>query len=95
MGLEIADRTLFALHDRVFRRLLATSVSGYVDQLDEYIRYTRMEKTIVLKTWQTLQAYRATVPMLASLLYCELFCLNIEVALTILHSRPAKEYIRR
>src|SRR5579863_3271974 len=95
MGLEVADRKLFALHDRVFRRLLATPVSSYVDQLDEYILYTRMERAIVLKTWQTLQAYRATVPMLASLLYCELFCLNIEAALTILNSRSAKKHIQR
>lgn len=91
MGIEVADRALFACHEVVFRRLLAARVSGYVDQLDEYIRYTRMAKHAVLKTWQALRAYRATVPMLASSLYIELFCLNIEAALMILDARSAKE----
>jgi hypothetical protein len=91
MGMEVADRALFACHDQVFRRLLAATISSYVDQLHEYIRYTRMEKAAVLKTWKSLQAYRATVPMLASTLYVELFCLNVEAALTILHSRSEEK----
>jgi len=87
MGIEGADQALCACHDHVFRRLLTTPISGYVDQLEEYIRYTRAERNTVLNTWQSLQAYRATVPVLASPVYCELFCLNIEMALTILQNR--------
>jgi hypothetical protein len=89
MGTEIADQALCACHDQVFRRLLTTPISGYVDQLEQYIRYTRAERHTVLNTWQSLQAYRATVPVLAPAAYCELFCLNIEMALTILKSRQS------
>lgn len=84
IGVEEADRALCACHDEVFRRLLATPVSGYVLQLEQYIRYTRAERGTFLRTWQSLQAYRATVPVLAHPIYSELFCMNIEVALTIL-----------
>lgn len=92
MGGEIADQALFACHRHVFQRLLATPISGYVNQLEEYIRYTRTEKAIVLRTWESLQAYRATVPILAHPLYLELFCTNIEAALMILgHHLSAKD----
>jgi len=94
MGIEVADQGLLACHDEVFRLLLVAPISRYVDQLDEYIRYTRMEMAVVLRTWQSLQAYRATVPMRASSLYREVFCLNVETALTILLSRLVEEHTR-
>jgi len=84
IGVEAADHALCGCHDQVFRRLLTTPISGYVLQLEEYIRYTRAERKGILRTWQSLQAYRATVPVLALPIYSELFCLNIELALTIL-----------
>lgn len=77
-------RHLIECHDQIFRRLLAAPVTEYVHQLDEYIRYTRTEKAVVLTTWYSLQAYRATVPLQALPLCCELFYLNIETALMIL-----------
>ena len=85
MGVEKADHALSVYHDQLFRRLLTTSISAYVLQLEEYIRYTRADRSIVLRTWQSLQAYRSTVPLQALPLYSELFCLNIELALTILN----------
>lgn len=94
MGVEVADQALSACHDTIFRRLLSVPISSYVHQLEEYIRYTRMEQRVVLRTWQSLRAYRATVPVLAFPLYCELFCLNIEAALAILCSQSAKTQIR-
>jgi hypothetical protein len=89
MGTDVADQALCICHDQVFRRLLTTPISGYVEQLEEYIRYTKAERRTVLNTWQSLRAYRATVPVLAPPLYCELFCLNIELALTILERRQS------
>jgi hypothetical protein len=90
IGMEEAHRALCACHGNVFRCLLTTPISGYVLQLEEYIRYTRAQRSTVLKTWQSLQAYRATVPVLAHPISSELFCLNIEVALTILKdTRPS------
>jgi hypothetical protein len=85
MGVEKADHALSACHDQLFRRLLTTPISAYVLQLEEYIRYTRADRRIVLRTWQSLQAYRSTIPVQALPLYSELFCLNIELALTILN----------
>ena len=87
IGIEIADEGLRCCHVQVFCRLLALPISGYVSQLEEYIRYTRTEKMTVLQNWQSLQAYRATPPVLASHLYRELFCLNMESALMILQTQ--------
>ncbi len=84
MGTEVADHALCACHDQIFRRLLMTPISKFVVQLEEYIRYARADRNTVLNTWQSLRAYRATVPVLAPPVYCELFCLNVELALTIL-----------
>lgn len=85
LGVEEAHRALCAYHDLVFRRVLAAPISQYVLQLEEYIRYARAERGTVLKTWQSLEAYRATVPVVALRVYRDLFCLNIEIALAILN----------
>lgn len=83
MGTEMADRGLHACHVEIFRRLLTTPPSEYVLQLEEYIRYTRTDRFALLGTWQTLQAYRATVPVRSTSLYCQIFFLNVELALLI------------
>ena len=89
IGVEEADRALSTCHAQFFRGLLSTPVSAYVLQMEEYIRYTRAGRSVVLETWQCLQAYRSTVPVHALPIYAELFCLNIEMAMTILNnSRP-------
>ncbi len=92
MGVERADHALSACHEQLFRRLLTTPISLYVLQLEEYIRYTRAERDTVLRTWQSLQAYRSTVPLQARPIYSELFCLNIEIALTILNDPTSRAY---
>jgi len=83
-GLQAVDRSLRLCHEQVFRRLLSTRLPEYVSQLQEYIRYTRGETITVLKTWRSLQAYRATVPVGALSTSAELFFLNIDIALEIL-----------
>jgi hypothetical protein len=87
IGTERADEGLRGLHLQVFWRLLAVPVSGYVAQLEEYIRYSQTDKAAVLETWQSLEAYRATTPVLGSTFYRDLFCLNIEAALRVLKSQ--------
>ena len=79
-----ADRALRACHEGVFRLLLTTPLQVYVMQLEEYIRYARAERDTILKTWRSLRAYRATVPMGAPETSAELFCLNVEIALAVL-----------
>jgi hypothetical protein len=82
-GVQAADKALRACHEEVFRRLLTTRLPEYVIQLHEYVRYTRGETPTVLKTWKSLQAYRATVPLDASATSTELYCLNVTIALEV------------
>ena len=86
LGTEMADEGLRECHVQTFRRLLVIPISEYVTQIEEYIRYTRMARTEVLQTWQSLQAYRATTPVVAVPLYRRLFCFNVEVALMVLRA---------
>src|SRR5882724_3680690 len=78
-----ADRAFRICHERLFHRLLTTRLPEYVRQLREYIRYTRGETLTMLKTWKSLQAYRATVPMGVPTTSSELFFLNLSIALEI------------
>lgn len=82
-GVQAADGALRACHEQVFHRLLTTRLAEYVIQLQEYIRYTRGELFTVLKTWRSLQAYRATVPISALSTSTELFFLNVAIALEV------------
>ena len=63
---------------------MTTGVREHVRQLQEYIHYTRGEIVTMLKTWKSLQAYRATVPVGAAPISAELFFLNIAAALEVL-----------
>jgi hypothetical protein len=82
-GVHVADGALRVCHEQVFRRLLTTRLADYVSQLQEYIRYTRGEILTMLKTWKSLQAYRATVPLGALATSTELYFLNVAIALEI------------
>jgi hypothetical protein len=82
-GIQAADGALRACHEQVFRRLLTTGLAEYVVQLQEYIRFTRGEIPTVLKTWKSLQAYRATVPVSAVSTSTELYFLNVAIALEV------------
>jgi hypothetical protein len=86
IGVEEAHRRIGKCHGRIFRGLLTTPISQYVLQLEQYIRYTRTDRGTVLRTWQSLEAYRATVPVPALPIYRDLFVLNVEIALAILNS---------
>jgi hypothetical protein len=83
-GVDAADRAFRVCHEQLFRRLLITRLPEYVGQLQEYIRYTGGETITMLKTWKSLQAYRATVPLGALALSSEVFFLNLSIALEIL-----------
>ena len=85
VGIDNAHQVLAACHERVFSRLLTIPVFQYTVELEEYIRYTRTEKSLVLATWQSIEAYRATVPVSTSPICRDLFCLNVEMALLILN----------
>ena len=82
-GVQAADGALQACHEQVFHRLLSARLAEYVIQLQEYIRFTRGEILTVLKTWKSLQAYRATVPVSALATSTELYFLNVAIALEV------------
>lgn len=89
-GLHQADRAFRICHQQIFHRLLITRLPEYVRQLQEYIRYTRGETITMLKTWKSLQAYRATVPVGAPTISAELFYLNLSIALEILSQQMSQ-----
>lgn len=84
--MEEAHKRIGECHGRIFGGLITTPISQYVLQLEQYIRYTRTDRGTVLKTWQSLEAYRATVPVPAPPIYRDLFVLNVEIALAILNN---------
>jgi hypothetical protein len=86
LGVEEAHKRLSASHEQIFRGLLTTPISQYVLQLEHYIRYTKADRGTVLRTWQSLEAYRATVPVPTLSVYRDMFILNVEIALAILNS---------
>lgn len=89
IGITKTNEVLSAYHKEIFGRLLTATLSSFVLQMEEYVRYTRTDRNTMLRTWQSLQAYRSTIPVAASAPSAELFCLNIELALTILRDAPA------
>ncbi len=90
-GVQAADGALRTCHEQVFRRLLTTRLAEYVGQLQEYIRYTRGEILTMLKTWKSLQAYRATVPVSAVATSTELYFLNVAIALEVVSRQTPRE----
>jgi hypothetical protein len=82
-----ASHALQVCHEEVFARLTTTPLSEYVAQLAGYIYYSQADKTRVIDTWKSLQAYRATVPLAASELDADFFFASIEAALEILHAQ--------
>ena len=89
-GVDAADRAFRICHEQIFRRLLTTRLPEYVRQLQEYIRYTGGETVTMLKTWKSLQAYRATVPLGALAASSEVFFLNLTIALEILSQQESE-----
>jgi hypothetical protein len=85
-GAEEAHQRISKCHGRIFLGLLTTPISQYVLQLKQYIRYTRADQGTLLRTWQSLEAYRATIPMPVPPIYRDLFVLNVEIALAILNN---------
>lgn len=89
-GVHAADGALRQCHEQIFRRLLSTRLAEYVNQLHEYIRYTRGEIGTTLKTWKSLQAYRATVPVSAIATSAELYFINLAIALEVVGRETAQ-----
>lgn len=79
-----AHHVFEAWHQQVFARLLTIPIRKYVEEIEDYIRYSRAEREPFITTWKGLQAYRAAIPMKAPRRACETFFLNVRTALSIL-----------
>lgn len=73
-------------HEQIFARLLTNSAREYVEQLEMYLRYSRVDRSKFVSTWKSLQAYKAAIPLRVPRRACELFFLNVETALEILET---------
>jgi hypothetical protein len=83
-----AHRVFEVRHQEIFARLLANPISNYVEQLKGYIRYSRTERGLFIKSWQSLQAYKAAIPLQVPTRASETYFLNVRTALTILEQPP-------
>ena len=81
---KVADQLLRLCHERVFRKILGTSVRQCVAQMERYIQFSGVDQSQVIATWKSIQAYRATVPANADELSVKVFALNIDTALLVL-----------
>ena len=85
-----AHRAFELWHEEVFRRLLTKSISNYVQQLEGYLRYSRVDRSQFIRTWKSLQAYKAAIPLRVPRRASEIFFLNVETALAVLETPPAE-----
>jgi hypothetical protein len=86
-GGDVVRQALAECHREVFRRLVLCSVAELVEQLDIYIRSTRLSVSEVVLFWERLQPYRVAVPHECSSLTARFFVSNVTAALEVLASR--------
>jgi len=86
---EATDSILRLCHEQVFARVLALPVDDYVRQLKGYIRFSNVDRSGLIKTWNTLQAYRTVIPVKITALETKIFVSNITLALGIVESGAA------
>jgi hypothetical protein len=89
---KVARMALASCHKDVFRRLVLCSVRQLVEQLEIYVRSTRLPLSDVIRAWERLQPYRVTIPLECSLFAGYFFCLNVRAALAILQSRQNRAH---
>ena len=87
LGVQAASALLGDTHNEIFRRLLESHLSDYVPQLQEYIRYSKTDSRTMLHNWQSLQAYRATIPLQTRKIWAEVFFMNIEASIAVLQAK--------
>ena len=89
-GEETVHRLFEACHRQFFARLLADPIEKYVQEIEDYLRFSRAERGSFISTWNSLQAYRAAVPLKAPKRACEAFFLNIKTALLVVDNLSRK-----
>lgn len=84
---EAAQHALETCHKEVFKRLVLRSVAELVQEVETYVRSTRLPLSSVIRAWSRLQPYEVTVPADCSSLTARLFASNVMAALAVLAAR--------
>lgn len=85
---DAVDGWLHVYHSRIFDNLLGAPVNDYVDQLRLYASFSGTPAPELARTWKTLEAYKAAVPLGCDRLAADIFYLNMFAALFILDNSP-------
>ena len=83
-GERAARKALAFCHRDLFQAMVRCSMRELVDHLEVYARSTRLPCADFIRTWDTLQPYRVTIPLDCSDLAARLFASNVRTALAIL-----------
>lgn len=90
-GETVAENALAETHRRVFDTLALLPIANLVEELEKYIRSTRVPYEEVLDAWYNLEPYRVIVPAGYEPLLVETFVSDVRVALAILVTRQQRQ----
>ena len=88
----VAARALAKCHREVFSQLVRCPLKVLVEQLELYARINCHTVSDLVRIWERLEPYRATVPLESSAIAARFFASNIKAALAILESRQLRAH---
>ncbi|MGH9703329.1 MAG: hypothetical protein ACRD4K_08130 [Candidatus Acidiferrales bacterium] len=94
-GEDIAENALAESHRRVFDTLALLPIETLVEELEKYIRSTRVPYEEVLDAWYNLEPYRVIVPAGYEPLLVETFVSDVRIALAILLTRQQRQSLAK
>ncbi len=84
---SVASAALAACHQDVFYRLALSPLEVLVAQVERFIRSSAQELGRTVDAWETLEAYRVTIPSVCNQLAAALFRSNVRIAMELLKCR--------
>ncbi len=82
-----ASAALATCHQEVFDRLALSPLVFLVAQIERFIRSSRRDLGRTLDAWETLEAYRTTIPSVCNQLAAALFRSNVRISMELLKCR--------
>jgi hypothetical protein len=86
-GESATREALASCHREVFGRLVRSSITELVEQLEVYVRSTRLPVSKFARSWGQLHPHQVTVPLDCGALTARFFTSNVMAALAILAAR--------
>lgn len=84
---SVAGAALAACHQEVFYRLALTPLEFLVAEVERFIRSGLQDLGRTVDAWETLEAYRVTIPSVCNQLAAALFRSNVKIAMEVLKCR--------